>query len=125
MFVIAAQPRSPQLVGNSLIESQKDAGVVPTVRYCTSMIRSAGRLPIPDGLPNPAARYARCSSSLMMPSHGRAMSTAPADAPSRWCRRRRLERYDRRYHLSNPFHLGVLLGLSMPAETLDLNLLLA
>src|SRR6185436_8653999 len=56
MFFTAFQPTSPQEVGNSLIASQKGFGVVPTVRYWTSMMSSAGRSPTPDGLPKPAAR---------------------------------------------------------------------
>ena len=55
MLRIAFQPTSPQDVGNSLIASQNGFGVVPMVRYCTSMISSAGRLPMPDGRPKPAA----------------------------------------------------------------------
>jgi hypothetical protein len=46
----------PQAVGNSLIASQKGRGSVPTVRYCTSMISSAGLAPIPVLRPKPAAR---------------------------------------------------------------------
>ena len=55
MLCIAFQPRSPQEVGNSLMDSQNGFGVVPMVRYCTSMISSAGRLPMPEGRPKPAA----------------------------------------------------------------------
>ena len=44
MLRIAFQPISPQEVGNSLIASQNGLGVVPMVRYCTSMISSAGTL---------------------------------------------------------------------------------
>ena len=54
MLRIAFQPISPHEVGNSLIDSQNGFGVVPTVRYCTSMMSSAGRLPMPDGRPKPA-----------------------------------------------------------------------
>ncbi len=56
MWRTAFQPTSPQLVGNSLIASQNGMGRVPTVRYCTSMISSAGRVPMPPGRPKPAAR---------------------------------------------------------------------
>ncbi len=55
MLRIAFQPTSPQEVGNSLIASQNGIGFVPTVRYCTSMMSSAGRLPTPPGRPKPAA----------------------------------------------------------------------
>ena len=56
MLLTAAQPTSPHEVGNSLIASQNGRGSVPTVRYCTSMISSAGRWPMPVGRPKPAAR---------------------------------------------------------------------
>ena len=56
MFATAFQPTSPQEVGNSLMDSQNGADLVPTVRYCTSMIISAGRWPSPVFRPKPAAR---------------------------------------------------------------------
>ncbi len=58
MLRIAFQPISPQEVGNSLIASRIGFGEVPTVRYCTSMMSSAGRLPTLEGRPNPAAYVA-------------------------------------------------------------------
>ena len=56
MLRTAAHATSPQLVGNSLIDSQNGFGTVPTVRYWTSMMSSAGREPTPPGRPKPAAR---------------------------------------------------------------------
>ena len=49
MLRIAFQPMSPHDVGNSLIASRIGLGEVPMVRYCTSMMSSAGRLPMLDG----------------------------------------------------------------------------
>ncbi len=56
MLPTAFQPTSPQEVGNSLIASQNGSGRVPTVRYWTSMISSAGRVPIPVLRPKPGGR---------------------------------------------------------------------
>ncbi len=70
MLRIAFQPISPHEVGNSLIASRIGFGEVPMVRYCTSMMRSAGRRPMLEGRPKPAAYVAFWSSSLMMPSQG-------------------------------------------------------
>src|SRR5688500_11240485 len=70
MLRIAFQPMSPHDVGNSLIASRIGLGEVPMVRYCTSMMSSAGRLPMLDGRPKPAANVAFWSSALMMPSQG-------------------------------------------------------
>src|SRR4026209_2131685 len=70
MLPTAFQPTSPHEVGYSLIDSKKGFGVVPMVRYWTSMISSAGRLPTPPGRPKPAANVCFWSSSLTMPSQG-------------------------------------------------------
>src|SRR5690349_18565922 len=70
MLRTASQPTWPQAVGNSLMASMNGFGVVPTVRYCTSMISRHGRLPRPELRPKPAARYASCSCRGMMASQG-------------------------------------------------------